>query len=74
MGLEVNASKGPSLLVEGDIGLHDTKMDAVILKLPLTPRPGEEPAKVFPLFGFDNKRSLYLGLGDDHAKLSALLA
>ena len=54
------------LLVERNVALHPSWMEAVSSGFPLAPAPGEESAFVLQPLRLDNKRAFQLGLDEPH--------
>ena len=47
----------PFLLVEGDVGLGNDRLQPVRLELMLTEGAREEPARIFPALNVDHERA-----------------
>jgi hypothetical protein len=68
--LEMEASHGAAVVVEGDVALRDQRVESALGELTLAEGPREEPAAVAAGFEVDDARAAQRRLREDHLRPS----
>ncbi len=62
----MHPAQGAFLLVEGNVGLRDDRLQPMVLELPLAERSRKKSAAVLTALDVDREGALELGFGENH--------